>query len=99
MNSKNATPKYSLFRNWLSLIGLVVTLGSLFSFALLLTFDALSPEASTYLGILTFVVSPSLPVFGMLLIGLGWLMRRRQVPKSRPASPPPLLQMDFTRAR
>lgn len=99
MNSKNATPKYSLFRNWLSLIGLVVTLGSLFSFALLLTFDALSPEASPYLGILTFVVSPMFLVFGMLLIGLGWLMHRRQVHKSLPGSPPPFLQIDFTRAR
>lgn len=78
MVEHNSAGKPSLFRNWISLIGLVLVAGSLFSFALLLVFDLIAKESSPYLGILTFVVAPGFLCFGLLLIGLGWLLQRRR---------------------
>ena len=63
MNSEPApTPapvrRSSVFRNWLSLTGLVVVIGSLFSFFFLLVLDALAQFANPYVGILTYLVAP-----------------------------------------
>lgn len=67
------------FRNWISLAGIVIAAGSLFSFLLLFAIDAMAQTSSPYLGILTFVVAPAFLVFGLILMGLGWLLRRRLV--------------------
>ena len=50
----------SLLRNWISLIGLVVAIGALFSFFLLCLLDALASFPNPYLGILTYCVVPAL---------------------------------------
>jgi nitrate/TMAO reductase-like tetraheme cytochrome c subunit len=92
-------PKFSLLRNWLSLLGLVVTLGSLFSFVLLEVMDLVSAEKNDYVGILTFVVCPMFLVAGMVLMGLGWLMQRRFMIKSATGEPPPFLMIDLSRPR
>lgn len=57
--SASPTPgRSSVFRNWISLAGLVVVVGSLFSFVLLLLLDALAHFANPYIGILTYLVAP-----------------------------------------
>ncbi len=71
MNSESpaATPsvrRSSMFRNWLSLTGLVVVVGSLFSFFLLLLLDALAHFSNPYVGILTYLVAPAFLVMGLL---------------------------------
>ncbi len=48
------TPRPSLARNWLSLAGLVIAVGSLFSFLLLFLLDEIAHLANPYVGILTF---------------------------------------------
>ena len=53
-----------MFRNWLSLTGLVVVVGSLFSFFLLLLLDALAHFSNPYVGILTYLVAPAFLVIG-----------------------------------
>jgi len=102
MNSEtNATPapspRSSMFRNWLSLTGLVVVVGSLFSFLLLLLLDALAHFANPYVGILTYLVAPGFLVMGLLLAVLGAFLRHRQILKT--SGPLPPLRIDFTRPR
>jgi hypothetical protein len=51
-------PRAPLLRNWLSLAGLVIALGSLFSFLLLFILDSATHLANPYIGILTYLVAP-----------------------------------------
>src|SRR6516164_8402999 len=68
-----------LFKNWLSLAGLVIALGSLFAFVLLLLLDLFASFANPYLGILTYMVAPGFLILGLALTGLGaWLAHRRR---------------------
>jgi nitrate/TMAO reductase-like tetraheme cytochrome c subunit len=86
-----------VFRNWLSLTGLVVVVGSLFSFFLLLLLDALAHFANPYVGILTFLVAPAFLVMGLVLALLGALLRHRQIIKT--SGPLPALRIDLSRPR
>src|ERR1035437_1931904 len=87
-----ATPapvrRSSVFRNWLSLTGLVVVVGSLFSFLLLLLLDALAHFANPYVGILTYLVAPAFLVMGLFLSVLGAFLRHRQILKTSGPLPP-----------
>ena len=87
----------SVFRNWLSLAGLVVVVASVFAFFLLLLVDAMAPFTNPYVGILTYLVSPGFLVMGLLLAGLGGFLRRRQMVKT--SGPMPPLRIDLTRLR
>jgi nitrate/TMAO reductase-like tetraheme cytochrome c subunit len=87
----------SVFRNWLSLTGLVVVVGSLFSFLLLSLLDAMAHFANPYIGILTYLVAPGFLVLGIMLALLGAWLRHRQVVKTvGPFTP---LRIDLTRPR
>lgn len=89
----------SLFRNWISLSGLVIALGSFFSFLLLFAMDAMQQSRNPYLGILTFVVAPAFLILGLILTGVGWLLARRRLAKSTRDMVPPLLGIDMARPR
>lgn len=87
----------SVFRNWISLTGLVVVIGSLFSFFLLLILDALAHFGNPYVGILTYLVAPGFLVIGLVLAALGAFLRHRQVIKT--SGPLPPLRIDLTLPR
>lgn len=71
-------PRPALLRNWVSLSGLVIGIGSLFSFLFLLVLNTLSGGSNPYVGILTFVVAPGFLIFGLVLAGIGaWRARRK----------------------
>ena len=102
MNTESSTVqpsprRTSVFRNWLSLAGLVIVVGSVFSFALLLLLDALAHFSNPYVGILTYLVAPGFFVIGSLLAVTGAFLRRRQIVKY--AGPFPPLRIDLTRPR
>jgi nitrate/TMAO reductase-like tetraheme cytochrome c subunit len=85
----------SLFRNWCSLIGLVISIGALFSFFLLFMLDAISKSANPYVGILTFCVVPAFLISGIALTIFGaWRERRK-----RGQSSVPQIQIDLTNPR
>ena len=87
----------SVFRNWLSLTGFVVMVGSLFSFLLLLVMDAMAHLSNPYLGILTYLVAPAFLVFGTIMTVVGaWLRRRQIVKEAGPFAP---IRIDLTRPR
>src|SRR5690349_3759631 len=92
-----STARSSVFRNWLSLSGLVIVVGSIFSFALLLLLDALAHFSNPYVGILTYLVAPSFFIVGSLLALVGAFLRHRQIVKY--AGPFPPLRIDLTRPR
>jgi len=87
----------SIFRNWLSLTGLVVMVGSLFSFLLLLLLDSLAHFANPYIGILTYLVAPAFLVMGLVLAVSGALWRRHL--QAKRTGPLPPLRIDLTRPR
>jgi nitrate/TMAO reductase-like tetraheme cytochrome c subunit len=78
-------------------MGLVVVIGSLFSFFLLLLLDALAHFANPYVGILTYLVAPAFLVMGLLLALLGAFLRHRKILKT--SGPLPPLRIDLTRPR
>src|SRR5262245_42055378 len=69
---------FAIFRNWVSLAGVAIAAASLFSFLLLCTLDYFAHEPSPYLGILTYLLAPAFLIIGLLLIGVGWILHRRQ---------------------
>jgi nitrate/TMAO reductase-like tetraheme cytochrome c subunit len=81
----------------MSLTGLVVVVGSVFSFFLLLLLDALAPFANPYVGILTYLVAPAFLVFGLLLALFGAFLRHRQIVKTTGPLPP--IRIDLTKPR
>ena len=85
-----------LLRNWTSLTGLVVALGSLFSFLLLFVLDAFAHFNNPYIGILTYLVAPGFLILGLALTVLGALWHRHRL---KAAVPIPALQIDFSRPR
>jgi len=87
----------SLLRNWMSLMGLVVGIGALFSFFLLFMLDALAAASNPYVGIFTFCVVPAFLISGIALTTLGvWRERRKRQREKRDV---PSLQIDLTKAR
>src|SRR5206468_7431884 len=93
-------PKRShYFRNWLSLAGLVLALGSLFAFLLLFAIDLFAPHSNPYLGILTYVVAPAFCALGLLTAGIGAWVQRRHLGKGSSSPVPHVLVIDLTRRR
>src|SRR6266545_4122733 len=93
-------PRLGIFRNWLSLSGLVIVLGSLFAFILLSLIDSLAHVSNPYIGILTYLVSPVFLFFGLALAVLGVILRRRKARKAGliPGTLPSF-QVDLARPR
>ena len=80
-DTDSTTPRRgsSLFRNWISLAGMVVAIGALFSFLLLFVLDALAAFSNPYIGILTYCVVPAFLISGIFLTLLGvWRERRKR---------------------
>src|SRR5262245_38646672 len=98
-NPTTATParRTSVFRNWMSLSGLVIIVGSVFSFTLLFLLDAFAHYANPYVGILTYLVAPRFFVIGLMFVGLGAFLRHRQIVKY--AGPFPPIRIDLSRVR
>ncbi len=66
--------------NWVSLIGAVFVVGSVFAFLLLFAVGLFVPESNPYMGILLYVVSPICFFAGVILIlGGVWLQRHKAI--------------------
>lgn len=89
--------RISVFKNSISLIGTVITIGSVFSFLFLLVMDAMSGHANPYVGILTYMVAPAFLFLGLGLFFLGaWLQRKRLTKELGHVAP---LRFDLTMPR
>jgi nitrate/TMAO reductase-like tetraheme cytochrome c subunit len=89
-------PRFVSFRNWVSLTGVVIAGGALFSFVLLFVLDTLAKSSNPYVGILTWFVAPGFLFFGLGLTLFGMWRYRRRYGKLSAA---PRLQIDLSRPR
>jgi nitrate/TMAO reductase-like tetraheme cytochrome c subunit len=95
-NKSSAAGQSSVFRNWVSFIGMVVAIGALFAFLLLFTLDALAKFSNPYVSILTYMGVPAFLIGGIVLAFFGaWCERRRRAKGAGPAS----LQIDLNNPR
>ncbi len=100
MNTEHKEPpphRPSLFRNWTSLVGFIVAIGALFSFAMLFMLDAVAHFSNPYIGILTYCVVPGFLSSGIALTFLGALLERRK--RKRGNMTVPRLQIDLSDPR
>jgi len=93
--AKPARP--SLLRNWLSLTGLVIVVGSLFSFLLLFILDTFASFSNPYVGILTYFIAPGFLFFGLFLALIGAWRERKKLGES--AGLLPRMVVDLSRPR
>ena len=88
--------RLSMLRNWLSLAGLIVAAGSLFSFLLLFVLDSVAHFTNPYIGILTYLVAPGFLFLGLSLAIIGaWWHRHR----FKAVTDLPRLLIDFSNPR
>lgn len=93
-------PRLGVFRNWLSLAGVVLMASSLFAFILLSIIDALAHVSNPYVGILTYLVAPMFLFLGAGLTLVGVLWQRRKARKAGlPISGLASFQIDLGRSR
>ncbi len=90
--------RLALFRNWISLTGLLIAVSAFFAFLLLFVLDSLAPFSNPYMGLLTYFVSPAFLLFGLGLGLFGAWMERRAVARTMPGKLPPM-QIDLTQPK
>jgi hypothetical protein len=83
--TKSVSPKPpSLFQNYISFVGAAIVVASLVSVTLLFLIEIGSNGENPYLGILTYIIFPSILIFGLAVLIFGMLRERR---RRRHASP------------
>jgi NapC/NirT cytochrome c family, N-terminal region len=85
----------TLFRNYISFVGAAITLASLVSVVLLFLLEVTSAAENPYLGILTYIVFPSILMLGLLVLFLGAILERRRRRRSEDWSVAPYPRLDL----
>jgi nitrate/TMAO reductase-like tetraheme cytochrome c subunit len=96
-DDSSPSPIPNRFRNWLSLIGLIISIGGFFAFVLLFLIDIFAHDGNPYMGLLAYVVAPGFMVLGMAIAFVGaWLHRKHlnAAPEKAPA-----ITIDLNRRR
>ena len=73
-----------LFRNYISFVGAAIAIAALASGVLLFLMEITSHQENPYLGILTYIVFPSVLIFGVMIIVLGMVLERRRRRRAAP---------------
>ena len=68
----------TLFRNYISFVGAAIALASVVSVVLLFLLEITSTAENPYLGILTYIILPSILLFGLFVLFLGAILERRR---------------------
>src|SRR6185437_4239092 len=68
----------SLFRNYISFVGAAIVLASFASVLLLFFIEITSTIENPYVGILTYIIFPSILMFGLFVVLLGMVLERRR---------------------
>ena len=77
-DSKPTIKAPSLFRNYISFVGAAIAVASLTSVILLFLIEITGQVENPYLGIFTYIVFPSILVFGIFVVILGATLERRR---------------------
>jgi nitrate/TMAO reductase-like tetraheme cytochrome c subunit len=95
--SPERSPRFGVFRNWTSLTGVTIILGSLFAFFLLFLLDTFAHFSNPYVGVLTYLVTPVFLAIGTAFVIAGVLWQRRKQKKSGAVTP--TFSIDLSRRR
>lgn len=68
----------SLFRNYISFVGGAIVIASFVSVVLLFLIEITSKAENPYIGILTYMILPSILIFGLVVVVLGRMIERRR---------------------
>src|SRR5437773_1326369 len=74
----------SLFRNYISFVGAAIVIASFVSIALLFLIEVTSRAENPYLGILTYIILPSILIFGLVVVIAGRMIERRRRHRTAP---------------
>jgi hypothetical protein len=66
------------FAHWLSLSGLITIAASVFAFLLLFLADLFTGTPNPYVGILTYLIAPMFSTLGVVMVVVGFWLRRRE---------------------
>ena len=75
----------SLFRNYISFVGSAIGAAALVSIVLLILVELTGRQESPYLGILTYIIFPSILTLGLIIVVIGMLIEKRRRHKGAPA--------------
>ena len=100
-SSKTSTKLPSLFRNYISFIGAAIATAALLSTVLLFLVELGSHQENPYLGILTYIILPSILLLGLAIVIVGMLLERRRRRRGSPEqiAAYPKLDLNDPRAR
>ena len=71
-------PRSGLYRNFISFAGIAIVFASLASIVLLFLIEFFGARENPYLGIVTYIMLPSVMVLGLMTIPIGMLLERRR---------------------
>ena len=74
----------SLFRNYISFVGAAIVIASLASVVLLFFIESTATHENPYLGILTYIIFPSILMLGLAIVALGMILERRRRRRTAP---------------
>jgi hypothetical protein len=81
-----APKRPSLFRNYISFVGAAIVIASLASVVLLFFIEITSTVENPYVGILTYIIFPSILMFGLFVVAVGMILERRRRRRSAPSA-------------
>jgi nitrate/TMAO reductase-like tetraheme cytochrome c subunit len=76
----------SLARNYISFVGMAIVVASVTSDLLLFLIEITSPTENAYIGILTYIILPSIMFFGLFVTAAGMIWERRRRRRVAPGS-------------
>lgn len=74
----------SLFRNYISFVGLAIVVAVFTSIVLLVLIEMTSPVENAYIGIITYIILPSILIFGIVVVIAGMVIERQRRRKLAP---------------
>ena len=91
----------SLFRNYISMVGAAIVIASFLSVCLLFLIEITAKNENPYLGILTYIIFPSILIFGLVVVLVGRMLERRRRHRAAPSEVAayPKLDLNDPRAR
>lgn len=96
---KTSTKLPTLFRNYISFVGSAIASAALLSTALLFLVEIGSHQENPYLGILTYIILPSILLLGLAIIVIGMLLERRRRRRGSPEQIAAYPKLDLNDAR
>ena len=74
-------------QNWISIIGVMIALISLFMIVFLVVITSIFEEQASYIGLIIYIMLPSVMIMGLLLIPVGMIVTNRKLRQQKEKTP------------